>query len=83
VEALRIADAFRAGVVDTGISSVIFEITGKPDKVDQFIALMVPLGLVEVARSGPARGPWRGADVWSGIFLRNRTVSAVQLGAKG
>jgi acetolactate synthase I/III small subunit len=60
VEALRLADAFRARVIDAGTSSFIFEITGKPDKVDQFISLMVPLGLVEVARTGVAgisRGP--------------------------
>ncbi len=61
VEALRIADAFRARIIDTGIASFIFEITGKPDKVDQFISLMVPLGLVEVARTGVA-GISRGAE---------------------
>lgn len=61
VEALRIADAFRARIIDTGIASFIFEITGKPDKVDQFITLMVPLGLVEVARTGVA-GISRGAE---------------------
>jgi len=60
VEALRLADAFRARVIDAGTTSFIFEITGKSDKVDQFISLMVPLGLVEVARTGVAgisRGP--------------------------
>ena len=60
VEALRLADAFRARVIDAGTSSFIFEITGKSDKVEQFISLMVPLGLVEVARTGVAgitRGP--------------------------
>ena len=61
VEALRIADAFRARIVDTGISSFIFEITGKSEKVEQFISLMVPLGLVEVARTGVA-GITRGAE---------------------
>ena len=61
VEALRIADAFRARVIDSGISSFIFEITGKSEKVDQFISLMVPLGLVEVARTGVA-GITRGAE---------------------
>jgi acetolactate synthase-1/3 small subunit len=61
VEALRIADAFRARVIDTGIASFIFELTGKSDKVDQFISLMVPLGLVEVARTGVA-GITRGAE---------------------
>jgi acetolactate synthase I/III small subunit len=60
VEALRLADAFRARVVDASTDSFVFELTGKPDKVDQFISLMVPLGLVEVARTGVAaiaRGP--------------------------
>ena len=60
VEALRLADAFRARVIDDGPTSFIFEITGKSDKVEHFISLMVPLGLVEVARTGVAgitRGP--------------------------
>jgi acetolactate synthase-1/3 small subunit len=61
VEALRLADAFRARVIDAGTSSFIFEITGKTDKVEQFISLMVPLGLVEVARTGVA-GITRGAE---------------------
>ncbi|MBI2717458.1 MAG: acetolactate synthase small subunit [Rhizobiales bacterium] len=61
VEALRLADAFRARVIDAGTQSFVFEITGKPDKVDQFISLMVPLGLVEVARTGVA-GIARGAE---------------------
>jgi acetolactate synthase-1/3 small subunit len=60
VEALRLADAFRARVIDATTESFIFELTGKTDKIDQFISLMVPLGLVEVARTGVAaisRGP--------------------------
>ena len=61
VEALRLAEAFRARVIDAGTQSFIFEITGKSDKVDQFISLMVPLGLVEVARTGVA-GISRGAE---------------------
>ena len=59
-EALRLADAFRARVIDAGTTSFIFEIPGTSDKVEQFITLMVPLGLVEVARTGVAgitRGP--------------------------
>ena len=54
VETLRIADAFRAQVVDASTESFVFEITGKPSKIEQFIALMVPLGLVEVVRTGLA-----------------------------
>jgi acetolactate synthase-1/3 small subunit len=60
VETLRLADAFRAQVVDATTESFVFEVTGKPSKIDSFIALMVPLGLVEVVRTGLAaisRGP--------------------------
>jgi acetolactate synthase-1/3 small subunit len=52
VEALRLADAFRARVIDASIESFIFEITGRSDKIDQFVDLMLPLGLVEVSRTG-------------------------------
>jgi len=52
VEALRLADAFRARVIDAGTESFIFEITGATDKIESFIALMLPLGLVEVSRTG-------------------------------
>ena len=60
VEALRLADAFRARVIDATTESFVFEITGKSDKIEQFVELMLPLGLVEVARTGIAaimRGP--------------------------
>ena len=52
VEALRLADAFRARVIDAGTESFIFEITGASEKIEQFIDLMLPLGLVEVSRTG-------------------------------
>lgn len=52
VEALRIAEIFRARVIDTTNMSFIFELTGASDKIDQFCALMDPLGLVEVSRTG-------------------------------
>ncbi len=54
VEALRLADIFRASVVDTTLESFVFEITGTPDKIDAFIDLMRPLGLAEIARTGVA-----------------------------
>ena len=54
LEALRIADIFRAKPVDTTIESFVFEITGTTEKVNQFIELMRPLGLVEVCRTGVA-----------------------------
>lgn len=54
VEAMRIADIFRARSVDATINSFVFEITGKPSKIDTFIELMRPLGLVEIARTGSA-----------------------------
>ena len=52
VEALRIADIFRAHVIDTTTQSFIFELTGAPSKIDKFTDLMRPLGLVEVSRTG-------------------------------
>lgn len=52
VEALRIAEIFRARVIDTTNKSFIFELTGASDKIDQFCALMDPLGLIEVSRTG-------------------------------
>jgi acetolactate synthase-1/3 small subunit len=54
VEAMRLADVFRAKVVDTTLESFVFEITGAPEKVDAFIGLMRPLGLIDVARTGVA-----------------------------
>jgi acetolactate synthase-1/3 small subunit len=62
VEAMRLADAFRAQVIDASTEHFVVEITGKQSKIDQFIALMQPLGLVEVSRTGLAaisRGPER------------------------
>ena len=52
IEALRLADVFRAKVVDTTTSSFIFELTGTPEKIDGFISLMREVGLVEVGRTG-------------------------------
>ncbi|HEU5048350.1 MAG TPA: acetolactate synthase small subunit [Rickettsiales bacterium] len=52
IEALRIAEIFRARSVDASHDSFVFEVTGTSDKVDAFIELMRPLGLVETARSG-------------------------------
>jgi acetolactate synthase I/III small subunit len=60
VEALRLAEAFRARVIDTGLESFVFEITGASEKIESFIALMLPIGLVEVSRTGIVaiqRGP--------------------------
>lgn len=54
VEALRLADIFRAKVVDSTLESFVFEITGTPEKVDAFADLMRPLGLIELARTGVA-----------------------------
>lgn len=59
-EAMRLADAFRARVVDATTESLVFELTGGTEKLDAFIALMRPIGLAEVSRSGIAaiaRGP--------------------------
>jgi acetolactate synthase-1/3 small subunit len=60
MEALRLADAFRARVVDATVESFVFEMTGNAEKIDAFCALMRPVGLAEVSRTGAvaiARGP--------------------------
>jgi acetolactate synthase-1/3 small subunit len=60
MEVLRLADAFRARVVDATTESFVLEMTGNCDKIDAFLALMRPIGLVEVSRTGAvaiARGP--------------------------
>lgn len=54
VEALRIAEIFRANVVDSTLESFVFEITGTPEKLDAFADLMRPLGLFDQARTGVA-----------------------------
>jgi acetolactate synthase I/III small subunit len=60
IEALRLAEIFRANVIDASTEHFVFEITGRSTKVEQFIQIMTELGLVEVARTGVAaigRGP--------------------------
>jgi acetolactate synthase I/III small subunit len=52
VEALRIADIFRARAVDSTTQSFVFEVTGTSEKIDAFIGLMRPLGLTEISRTG-------------------------------
>ncbi len=54
IEALRIADIFRARVVDSTLESFVFEVTGDSGKIDAFVELMTPLGLVDVSRTGIA-----------------------------
>ncbi|RIA36671.1 acetolactate synthase small subunit [Hephaestia caeni] len=60
IEALRLADVYRARVIDATIESFVFEVTGGSDKLDTFVNLMREVGLVEVARTGIvaiSRGP--------------------------
>ena len=54
IEALRLADVFRAQPLDSTLESFVFELTGTTEKVDAFIELMKPLGLVDVSRTGVA-----------------------------
>jgi len=60
IEALRLAEIFRASVIDASTEHFVFEITGRTSKIEQFIQIMTELGLVEVSRTGiaaMARGP--------------------------
>ncbi|MDB6453175.1 acetolactate synthase small subunit [Falsirhodobacter sp. 20TX0035] len=54
IEALRLAEIFRANVVDSTLESFVFEMTGTAEKIDAFADLMRPLGLREIARTGVA-----------------------------
>ena len=54
VEALRLADIFRAHVVDSTLDSFVFQLTGTSDKIDAFAELVRPLGLIEMAWTGVA-----------------------------
>ncbi|WP_394663857.1 acetolactate synthase small subunit [uncultured Sphingomonas sp.] len=54
IEALRLAEVYRARVVDATISSFVFEVTGGIAKIDKFVELMGEVGLIEVARTGIA-----------------------------
>jgi acetolactate synthase-1/3 small subunit len=67
IEAMRMAEIFRADVIDASTEHFVFEITGRTTKIEQFLTIMVELGLVEVSRTGIAaiaRGPQglRGRD---------------------
>jgi acetolactate synthase I/III small subunit len=60
IEALRMAEIFRANVIDASTEHFVFELTGRTSKIEQFISIMTELGLVEVSRTGIAaiaRGP--------------------------
>jgi acetolactate synthase-1/3 small subunit len=54
IEALRLAEIFRASVIDASIEHFVFEITGRSSKIEQFISIMMELGLAEVSRTGIA-----------------------------
>ena len=54
IEALRLAEIFRASVIDASTEHFVFEITGRSTKIEQFISIMTELGLVEVSRTGIA-----------------------------
>jgi acetolactate synthase I/III small subunit len=54
IEALRLAEIFRASVIDASTTHFVFEITGRSSKIEQFIAIMRDLGLVEISRTGIA-----------------------------
>jgi acetolactate synthase-1/3 small subunit len=54
IEALRLAEIFRASVIDASTGHFVFEITGRSSKIEQFISIMKELGLVEISRTGIA-----------------------------
>ncbi|MFN3460769.1 MAG: acetolactate synthase small subunit [Oceanibaculum sp.] len=75
IEALRIADTFRARVLDSTLESFTFELTGTAGKLDAFIKLMVALGEVEVSRTGVVAIS-RGSDIAMGM-QRDATADGI------
>ncbi len=61
IEAMRLSEVFRARIIDATTESLVLEITGNSGKIDSFIALMQPIGMVEIVRTGVA-GMSRGPD---------------------
>ena len=51
-KALGIANDFDARVVDDTTESFVFEVSGSTDKIERCIAALLPVGLIEVSRSG-------------------------------
>jgi acetolactate synthase-1/3 small subunit len=51
-EIFQVADVFKAQVMDVGHDTMSVELTGTPEKIDDFAMLLVPYGIVEIARSG-------------------------------
>ncbi len=51
-EIQRIADSFRARIVDTGLTHYIIEVTGQMEKIEALLRLLAPMGIKKVARSG-------------------------------
>ncbi|MEM1376556.1 MAG: acetolactate synthase small subunit [Pseudomonadota bacterium] len=62
LESMRLAEAFEAKVIDATTEHFVFELTGRTNKIEQFIAVMAPLGIIEVCRSGVAAMS-RGSEV--------------------
>ncbi|MEO0637332.1 MAG: acetolactate synthase small subunit [Pseudomonadota bacterium] len=54
LEAMRLAEAFEARVVDATTEHFIFEITGRSNKINQFCDVLKPLGITEICRTGIA-----------------------------
>ena len=73
IEALRLADIFKAKVVDATLTSFIFELTGTTEQVDDFVGLMTQLGLVEASRTGVVAMS-KGPAAFLGAAARDRVL---------
>lgn len=54
IESMRLAEVFRARIIDATTESFVLEVTGNSSKIDSFVALLQPIGLVEIVRTGAA-----------------------------
>ena len=51
-EIMTAVDVFRANVIDYSPEAMCIEVTGSPSKIDAFVKLMQPFGILEMCRTG-------------------------------
>ena len=51
-DVMTAVDVFRASVIDYSPEGMCIEVTGSPSKIDAFVKLMLPYGIIEMCRTG-------------------------------
>ena len=84
-EVIQIANVFGGRIVDVADISLIVELTGAEDKIEDFLELVRPYGVTELARTGviamargiqPASDPAQAGQAAGGSTKRKRSINA-------